>query len=156
MINYRVRAFNANLVNVRRNRFFEPEHMQAVQAVQVEKRKIETIRVERKIETVLTWHPRMSLFGGRAIGKDPMSMAGFHDAEDKLRACLQLDWSIAVEQHNTRKFIVEFGGNVQNAVDSVFDVLWDNAFFVYACYDYMRPTASRTMLCTSGIHLTSA
>ena len=136
MINDRVRAFNANLVNVRRNRFFEPEHMQAVQAVQVEERKIETIRVERKIETVLTWHPRMSLFGGRAIGKDPMSMAGFHDAEDKLRACLELDWSIAVEQHNTRKFIVEFGGNVQNAVDSVFDVLWDNAFFVYACYDF--------------------
>ena len=132
LVNPALTAFRHRMSDVRRNRFFVDE------GVEIFVQEDHTDKIKKPLQRDLSegfhfnWHPRRSIFGDRKQGKHE-TMAGFYDTDDKYRACLELDWSIAVSQHFTRKYIEE---DLGGSVEAVFDVLWENVFFVYGSYDF--------------------
>ena len=122
-------CFSRSVQGVKGNRYFVPEKVQAVaKAIKVVKR--QTHEVVGKV-----WKLETSIWGPRRKEADSKS---FHDGEDVLLRCLETDWKLALNAHNTTGFMAsnDKTADVDAIASTCFDVLVDAVVFVYGAYDY--------------------
>ena len=129
------RAFNAQLREVRFNRFHV---VQALENVVVAQKPVRPIKREVEVyvnDVEMNFTIPKSIFGPRV----PESMKnqgdlGYYDNPDKIRKCLELDMSLALKTHKMDSSIEQQGG--PDEAKAVLDVIIEFGHVIYGVYDF--------------------
>jgi len=94
--------------------------------------------VEHVVEFGEEWSLPRSIWAPRSAQADS---GDYHDTPEVMRAWLDLDWSLALADHNTRTYIEELDKSGEDAVAACYEVLAANIPFVLGVFDYYATLA---------------
>lgn len=125
-------CFKHAIKGLQGNKYFIPESLGDLTKMAREKIKVKDQHdVIGKIWTLPT-----SIWGPRPKNADSNS---FHDTEELMRKCLEIDWKLCLQANNNAKFIASndrTGADWTDIAASCFDILLENVNFVYSAFDY--------------------
>ena len=120
------RAFEASVMEIRLNRYHVNEKL-----VDFVRPPTPPPMINRQASNVKRWRIEESIWGPRKTWTDSK---GYHDHEEHVRACFELDWELAMVHHKTAQFIEKHDG--PGSVEEVSKVVWKHIHTIYGMFDY--------------------
>jgi len=123
--------FNRSLQDIRTSRIWVREEAPPPKPIE---RKVVVVQAAPDHEVVgEEWSLPVSIWAPRRASADSRD---FHDTDALRQQCLDMDWKLALADHNTKAYIEELERSTPESVEAVYLVLRDVYPLVIGIYDY--------------------
>ena len=124
-------SFNRSLQDIRTSRIWVREEAPPPKPIE---RKVVVVQAAPDHEVVgEEWSLPVSIWAPRRASADSRD---FHDTDALRQQCLDMDWKLALADHNTKAYIEELERSTPESVEAVYQVLRDVYPLVIGIYDY--------------------